>query len=54
MLVTLLQSLHALGMELSSGHMPSVAGAITKNKQLADLVWQHLLKKMDQEVFGCV
>ena len=29
--------------------MPSIAGAIIENKQLADLVWQHFLKKIDQE-----
>ena len=47
--VALCESLRALGTELTTGHMPSIAGAIAKNKQLADLVWQHFLKKMDQE-----
>ena len=43
------ESLHAFGTELANGHMPSIAGAIIENKQLVDLVWQHFLKKIDQE-----
>ena len=43
------ESLSSLGRELAVGHMPSIAEAIINNKQLADLVWQHFLNKIDQE-----
>ena len=43
------ESLHSLGRELAVGHMPSIAGAIVENKELADLVWQHFLNKIDRE-----
>ena len=40
----------SFGTELANGHMTSIAAAIiTKNKQLADMLWRHFLKKMDQK-----
>ena len=43
------ESLRSLGRELAVGHLPSIAATIIDNRELADLVWQRFLTKIDQE-----